>query len=121
MDIEQAVCDWLADLGETFTVTPLDLADRLPAIRVGRIGGQVDQQSDQPTIDIQTYTVRDADDPRSSLNLANAVLDRFLGFPFMAGPVLVDEAHCSTGPTFIGYPDQTLSVVRAIYTLTIRR
>lgn len=121
MDVEKALLAFLADLGATFTVTPLDLAARVPAIRVGRVGGPRDQIQDYPTIDIQTYTAKDSGDPRSSLNLGNKVCDRMLDFPFMAGDLLVDEVECRTAPTFIGYPDNTLSVTRAVYTLTLRR
>lgn len=120
LDVEAAMLDFLADLGATFTVTPLNLADILPAIRVGRIGGPRDDTEDHPNLDIQTYMAADPANPRASLDLGNAICARILATLYLPGAGTVDEPVCTTAPVFIPYPNGTLSVTRAQYRLTLR-
>ncbi len=97
------------------TETPDDLQDRLPFIRVERVGGGRDRVSDAPVIELQFYAATYA----AVQPLAEQVCEWLCGPP---SPVAaIDRALCTSGPTEIPYGDERIRRMVATFQLTTRR
>jgi hypothetical protein len=122
-DAEKALIAYLGDLGLAVTSTPPDLQDKLPVLRIQRIGGSSeDGVSDYPEVNIQAFTARDSADPRASHDLMATVrnrMDNILGLS-VAGGGLLDRATLTTGPIETPWPDAAIAVVQATFRLTTR-
>lgn len=95
--------------------TPESFTDRLPFVRVVRVGGFSDVISDFPTVDIDvwadTYTAAEA--------LAERIRQYLCGPP---PPIAVlDRAFCETAPRELPWGDGVLRRFGATYGLTTRR
>lgn len=124
-DVEAALLTFLDDLGYTVTTTPMDLEQRLPVIRVRRIGGGGDRDNDRPIVSVQTFAKPTSASPRAHLDLAEQVEDRFIDLalngPQMVDGVCLDEAAKDSGPVELPYPTAGIRTTETIYRLTTRR
>lgn len=122
-DIESALMDFFSDLGYTVTSTPADLKERLPVLRIARVGGSDDKSNDFPRVSIQTFAAANHLAPRAAQDLAETVRDRLNNnLPAMSKPggVLLDSSSTESGPSSFPWPDPAIRVTQSIYRLTIR-
>lgn len=122
-DIETELMAYLDDLGYTVTSTPVDLKDRLPVLRIQRVGGTDDKSSDFPRVSIQVFAAADPDQPRAAQDLAEVIRDRLNNdLPAMSQPAgaLLDSSSTESGPSSYPWPDPAVRVAQAIYRLTVR-
>lgn len=105
----------LVGAGHTDTVTPDNLADLLPFIRVRRIGGHSDRINDIPTVQIDAFGLLYGD----VVGLCESIRDRVVGPP----PTIpqVDRAQCQVGPHELPYGAGPILRWGAIYSLELRR
>lgn len=123
-DIEVALIALLGDLGYAVTSTPADLQDRLPVLRIQRIGGGDDRDSvlDFPDVNIQAFTARSAGSARAGWALMGTIrarMDALLG-QSVAGGGLLCSAQLTSGPIETPWPDAAICVVAATYRVTTR-
>ncbi|GAA0976087.1 DUF3168 domain-containing protein [Nocardiopsis tropica] len=117
-DIEDLLADALADLAETGSETPDDLQDRLPFIRITRIGGSDDRRTDTSRADVDCF----GRTRKQAWELARAVQQRLISGPTrVPGVGLIDRARTELGPRRAPHPDQTLCRVLATYRVSARR
>jgi hypothetical protein len=129
-DVEAALLEFLGDLAWTTTVTPGDLPTKIAdfggVLRIRRIGGGSDRDSDQPVVSVQAFAADTIDNPRATHDLAWAVENRFVEVlngaraGYAAG-VSFDDITKSSGPVELPYPYPAITVAESIYRLTIRR
>lgn len=130
-DAEVVLMEYLSDLGYTVTSTPPDLADRLPALRIQRVGGGSDEDADRPRVSIQAFVAASSTAPRAAQQLSGQVRDRLINNDgaWVSGPLLdeqgvpgvvIDGASHDSGPIEYPWPDPAIRVAQSIYTLTIR-
>lgn len=112
----------LSSLAYTVTSTPLDLLERLPVIRVQRIGGGEDRTNDNPRVSIQCFARATYVNPRAAFDLASAVHDQLHRdrLPVVVAGVRIDTAEKQSGPITIPWPTVEVSVVEMVYAFTIR-
>jgi hypothetical protein len=123
-DIEDALCDVLADLAYTGTETPADLQALLAAssgtgnvIRVRRVGGPDDGITDTARIDIDCFATR-----RSAVvALAETVRQRLISGPHATGSTVIDYVTTETGPVDLPWDDPKVRRRTATYTVRARR
>ncbi|MEV2277869.1 DUF3168 domain-containing protein [Nocardiopsis sp. NPDC049922] len=117
-DIEDVLCEALADLGETGSETPADLQDHLPFIRPTRIGGSDDRRTDTSRVDIDCFGATRA----QAWQVARAVQQRLISGPVhVPGVGLIDRARTELGPRRAPHPDETVRRVLATYRVSTRR
>jgi hypothetical protein len=130
-DTEVVLMQHLSDFGYTVTSTPADLKDRLPVLRIARIGGGSNEDADFPRVSIQTFVAASSQSPRAAQQLAGQVRDFLIASngAWVSGPlledqgvsgVLIDDVANDSGPIEYPWPDPAVRVCQAIYTLTIR-
>jgi hypothetical protein len=130
-DVEVVLMEYLSDLGYTVTSTPSDLADRLPVLRIQRVGGGSDEDTDRPRVTIQAFVAASSVAPRAAQQLSGQVRDRLVNNNggWVSGPllteqgvsgVLLDEVSHDSGPIEYPWPDPAIRVAQSIFTLTIR-
>lgn len=119
-DMEVALMDYLQNLAYTVTSTPSDLKDRLPVIRVARIGGGADRAHDQPRISLQCFALENTSAPRAAQDLAAAVWEQMYKLPVVSAGVRLDSASKESGPVTIPWPTAGIGVKELIYTVTVR-
>lgn len=119
-DVEVALMDYLTNLAYTVTSTPADLTDRLPVIRVARIGGGEDRANDFPRLSVQCFAAETYEQPRAAQDLAAAVWEQMRKLPAVSAGVRLDAASKDSGPVTIPWPTAGVAVKELIYTITIR-
>jgi hypothetical protein len=92
-DVEECLCDLLADLGTTGEETPADLQSSLPFIRVTRTGGADDRLvTDSATVSIDVF----AADRGTARALAETIRQRLLNdLPAATAHGVIDYAATS--------------------------
>jgi hypothetical protein len=99
-DVDKALVYLLADLvgglEHAGTETPSDLQNRLPYIRVGRVGGTSDEASDYPVVDVDYFSPLGSRD--AAVDGAEAVRQRLTGSYHVVNGVVLDDVDCLTGP-----------------------
>ena len=98
------------------TETPADLQQRLPFVRVARIGGPRTSTLDSPTVDVDVFASTYA----VGQSLAGRVSDLFLSAPHVAGGALIDTAASITGPVEVPWADPGVRRFLATYRFTLR-
>ncbi|WP_304455856.1 DUF3168 domain-containing protein [Nocardiopsis sp. YSL2] len=117
-DIEDLLCEALADLAETGSETPHDLQDHLPWIRPTRIGGSDDRRTDVSRVDVDVFAPTRAE----AWRIARAVQQRLITGPTrVIGVGLIDRARTELGPRRAPHTDQTIRRVLATYRVSARR
>lgn len=129
-DIEVALLAFFDDLAYTVTVTPGDLAQRLAGggkvLRIRRIGGGADRDSETPTVSVQSFAAESYDTaPRAAHDLDAQVWSRFLDVlngdnPGWVAGVVIEDPSKTSGPVELPYPDPAITVVESIFSLTVR-
>lgn len=118
-DVEVVLVDLLSDLGETGTLTPANLQDVMPFIRVQRVAGADDKVTDRATVAIDSFA---ATRP-AAVALAEAVRQRLISHPNpVPGVGTLDFAVTVTGPNELPWADtQSIRRFTATYRLSVRR
>lgn len=118
-DVQQVLVDALVSLAgadnRTGIETPPDLADRLPFVRVRRIGGPSDRLADYARVEIDVFADRYA----TVRDLAEDIRQWLCGPP----PPLpqLDRAVCDIGPRELPWGDGLVRRFGAEYELAARR
>lgn len=116
-DVESVIAPWL-ELTLNVTAgaeTPPDLEDRLPFIRVERIGGSDARFTDHPRIAVDVFAAT-ADEARA---LAGRASDLLL---FLHGPVggaVVRDVRCDAGPSRQPWANPAVYRRGATYTVSL--
>lgn len=120
-DLESAVGAALADIagGEDHwdTLTPADLQQQLPFIRVRRFGGSDDRLTDQARVDIDYFAATRA----AAWAGAEAVRQRLISRPLRVGAVVIDQVTTTSGPIEVPWDDPDIRRITATYTASARR
>jgi len=116
IDTEAAVVALLADFTPG-TRTPVDLRDRLPYVRIYRIGGTDDGVTDAAQVAIDVFGVTRAEAWQVARTVQATMLDR----PHATSAGVVDRVRTATGPTEAPYTDTTIRLVTATYEVQTRR
>ncbi|HVX20884.1 MAG TPA: hypothetical protein VHB02_06030 [Acidimicrobiales bacterium] len=117
VDLELAVMDLLGDLAPTGTVTPPNLADELPFIRVTRYGGGDNLITDTARLDIDTF----ATSWPACKALAEQVRQRLLSWPHTTSAGVIDRVSTDTGPHQVPWDNPNVRCFAAAYRVTGRR
>jgi hypothetical protein len=115
--IRTALADLVTDLAHTGTVTPADLQQRLPFIRVRRFGGTDDRLTDQARVDVDYFAASRA----AAWAGAEAVRQRLISRPLRVGAVVIDQVTTTTAPIEVPWDDPNVRRVTAAYTASARR
>lgn len=118
-DVQQVLVDSLVTLAggddHTGIETPVDLASRLPFVRVRRIGGGSDRLADYPRVEVDVF----ADGYEPTRQLAEDIRQWLMGPP---PPVMqLDRVACDIGPRELPWGDGTVRRFGAEYSLVARR
>lgn len=119
-DVEVALVDLLGDLasGGAGTVTPPDLQDSMPFLRIKRFGGTDDLWTDAALVSVDAF----ASTRTAAFDLAESVRQRLLTFPHVTAEGTIDRTTTATGPNEVGWSDdQTVRRFTASYRVTVRR
>lgn len=116
-DVEAVIAPWLeATLSVTAGAeTPADLEDRLPFVRVERVGGPDERFSAHPRIAVDVFAAT-ADEART---LARSVSD---ALTFLRGPVgdaVVRGVRCDAGPSRQPWANPAIYRRGATYTVSL--
>jgi hypothetical protein len=117
-DVEAVVAPWVEATFGVFAASeaPADLEDRLPAVRVERIGGADERFRGHPRVAVDVFAAT-ADEART---LANAIRDALL---FLRGPVngaVVSGVRCDSGPSRQPWANPAIHRRGATYTVSLR-
>lgn len=113
---------WQGDLEaeQTFTsggVTPPDLEDHLPFVRVRRAGGVTDDVTDFPFVTVEVYSPTDA----VSTDIAELIRRRLVGDFIRNAHGLMDSAECVTPHQELPAANEALRRIVTSYRLACRR
>ncbi|WP_369147042.1 hypothetical protein [Streptomyces sp. R44] len=118
-EIEAVLAPWLGSVipGTQFGAeTPPDLEERLPFIRVERLGGSDGRFRQHPRVAVDVFAAT-ADEARST---SSAVRDALL---FLRGEVrgaVVSDVRCDSGPSRQPWANTEIHRRGATYTVTLR-
>lgn len=117
-DIEAVLAPWAE---ATFHVTgcaetPPDLEERLPAIRVERIGGADQRFGQHPRVAVDVFATT-ADEARM---LANGVRDALLLLSGPVGEAIIRSVRCDSGPSRQPWANDAIHRRGATYTVSLR-
>ncbi|WP_329168294.1 hypothetical protein OG709_29860 [Streptomyces sp. NBC_01267] len=117
-DIEAVLAPWAEATFGAFgcAETPADLEQRLPVIRVERLGGSDDRFTRRPTVAVDVFAAT-ADEARS---LADCVRDALV---FLTGPVngaVIRSVRCDAGPSRQPWANEAIHRRGATYTVSLR-
>lgn len=118
-DLELGLVDLFASLvpaGYTGTDTPADLEQRLPYVRVNRIGGRDDGVTDSGSYDVDFFAASRA----SAVALADQG-DDLLRDARTAGDFLIDNVRTDVGLRRLPWPNPKVRRRSATYTVSARR
>lgn len=113
-DVEALLVTALSEFGATGTVTPDDLQSRLPFHRIKRLQGSGNLISNNPRVEIITFTTSRAESWRLAALIEQRLISNIRAVP------KVDKA-ISSGLTEIPYEDQNIRAVLHSYELSTRR
>ncbi|MFF4478678.1 hypothetical protein ACFY1A_16910 [Streptomyces sp. NPDC001520] len=117
-DIEAVLAPWVEVTFDVFgcAETPADLAERLPVVRVERIGGPDERFAEHPRVAVDVFAGT-ADEART---LAGQIRDALL---FLRGPVgsaVIRSVRCDAGPSRQPWANETVYRRGATYTVSLR-
>lgn len=117
-DVERVLGDLFADLATVGSETGIDLQERLPFIRVRRLGGPDDRITDAARVDVHVY----AFDTTSAKVLAETVRQRLISGPSTTAHGVIDRARTEVGPQSVPVDDAAgYRQVVATYRISMRR
>jgi len=121
-DIEQVLCDHLADLANTGTRTPADLQQQLEFIRVRRVGGNDDQVTDRARLDVEVFAATRAAGEALTEQVRQRLSCRGPLSVLSGGrEVVVDRTQLLAGPVEVPWPDPNVRMFTAAYQTEARR
>jgi hypothetical protein len=117
-DIEAVLAPWVEVTFGVFSAsaTPADLEERLPVVRVERVGGSDGRFRGHPRVAIDVFAAT-ADEART---LANAIRDALL---FLRGPVngaVISDTRCDSGPSRQPWANPAVHRRGATYSVSLR-
>ncbi|GAA1064671.1 hypothetical protein [Streptomyces asiaticus] len=117
-DIEAVLAPWAEATFDVFgcAETPGDLVERLPVVRVQRVGGLGERFTDHPRVDVDVFAAT-ADEARA---LSNTIRDALI---FLRGPVngaVIRSVRCDSGPSSRPWANETIHRRGATYTVSLR-
>jgi hypothetical protein len=117
-DVEAVLAPWAESTFGAFSCaeTPPDLEDRLPVIRVERIGGPDERFSQHPRVAVDVFAAT-ADEART---LAGQVRDALV---LLRGPVngaVIRGVRCDAGPSRQPWANEAVHRRGASYTVSLR-
>ena len=115
-DAELMLCELLKGLAPTVTKLPPDLAERVPLLRVRRIGGSDDEITDYPRMDVAAV----AGGRDQAWQLARQVQALLVPGPHSTSLGLIDAVSTEVGPQHISYGNRAVHMVTATYQLQNR-
>lgn len=89
-----AIVESLVGAGRAGSETPEDLEQRLPYVRILRIGGYSDRLTDFATVEVDVFAGTYA----QAEPLAERIRQHLTGPPLRVGPVVLDRITCESGP-----------------------
>lgn len=117
-DVEATLVAALADLASCGTVTPPNLQQAMPFLRITKLGGSDDGFSDTSSTSIDAFASTRA----VALVLAEDVRARLLSYPLVVNGVTIDRVTTVTGPYEVPWAsDLTVRRFSASYTIVTRR
>jgi hypothetical protein len=116
-DVERILGDLLGDLGTIGSETGIDLQERLPFIRVRRVGGTDDRVTDATRVDIDVY----ATDATAAKALTETIRQRLISGPSQTTYGILDRAWTESGPQTAPTDDQNIRRVITTYRISTRR
>ena len=129
-DVEVTLMHFYDDLAYTVTSTPQDVEDRVPVLRIRRIGGAGDRDNDYPRVSVQAFATPTQAHPRAHFDLAAEVEHKMLqlaeyGPQLVKGTGVVLEVPAGSfkdsGPVELPYPNPAVRVTETVYRLVVRR
>lgn len=122
-DVENAVCALLETVAPTVTRTPDPLLERLILVR--RIGGEQDEHTDYPTVEVQCLALATSTQtaPRDVAQDMGSRANQLLSAAACTAPngALIDRVDCILGPALMPDENPDLRKVVATYELALRR
>ena len=131
VDVEAALMTFFDDMAWTTTVAnytylPGLISEHGGVLRIKRIGGGGDRDTDRPTVSVQAYGVDTQANPRATHDLAAAVWDRFLEVlngsrsGWVSEGVLIENPDKTSGPVEIPGPQTSPQIViyESLFSLT---
>lgn len=117
-DIETVLAPWIEATFDVFgcAETPADLEQRLPVVRVQRLGGPDERFAQYPRVAVDVFTAT-ADQGRT---LAGQIADALL---FLRGPVggaVIRGVRCDSGPARMPWANESIHRRGATYTVSLR-
>ncbi|WP_030962688.1 hypothetical protein [Streptomyces sp. NRRL S-378] len=117
-DVESVIAPWIEGAFDVTAgaETPPDLEERLPFVRVERVGGADERFSGHPRIAVDVFAAT-ADEARS---VAKSISDALL---FLRGPVgdaVVRDVRCDAGPSRQPWANPAVYRRGATYTVSLR-
>lgn len=117
-DIEAVLAPWAESTFDVFSAaeTPADLEDRLPVIRVERVGGHDDRFSLHPRVAVDVFAAT-ADEART---LAAQVRDALLFLHGSVNGAVIRSVRCDSGPSRQPWASPAIHRRGATYTVSLR-
>ncbi|MDX2575894.1 hypothetical protein PV332_10420 [Streptomyces scabiei] len=117
-DVEAVLAPWAEATFGVFSAaeTPADLEDRLPVIRVERIGGADDRFSLHPRVAVDVF----AASPDEARTLSNSVRDALLFLRGTVNGAVVRDVRCDSGPSRQPWANEAVHRRGATYTVSLR-
>lgn len=117
-DIEAVLAPWAEAAFGVFSgaETPPDLEDRLPVIRVERLGGPDGRFGAHPRVAVDVFAAT-ADEART---LAGAVRDELLFLRGTHGTAVIRGVRCDSGPSRLPWANPAVHRRGATYTVSLR-
>lgn len=124
-DVEKALSAWVKTVdtgtpGDTVSnagsVTPADLGDRLPFIRISQLGGSDDTITDNPVVDIEVFAAS-----RDQARRIAGAIRQGLRPRVRAGGAIIDSVRTNTSPRMLPWSNTQIARCSATYALGLRR
>lgn len=119
-DVQLLVCEALAGYAapqNIGTVTPADLQDRLPFLRVHRIGGGDDFITDLARVDVEVH----AGTAAQAWSLAREIQQQLISAPARTSSGVLDRCRTESGPQEIPHTNDAVRLVITTYRVAVRR
>lgn len=119
-DGEAAILDTVAaepGVADSGTETPPDLQDRLPFVRVARVGGPDNVIDDYPLVDVDVFAATRA----VAAPLAERLRQRLLAGPHRTPAGVIDRVRTTSGPVQLPWADPGIRRFGATYRAAMRR
>jgi hypothetical protein len=123
-DVELMLLEYLAT-GERYMCTdaPPNMASVLSSrrvVRVNRIGGGEDGDTDLPRVRVDVFALASSADPRAAHNEASAIRSELRNLPAVTTHGRLDRARTDSGPVRMPWSDEAIVRVQQIFRVSTR-